>query len=402
MSTSRFKRSAVQAVLRELGPTFFTKEVSRHPAMLAAHPQQAQHSHYHAFVGKFLSRECDDVRIIEGQKHKQHGERWQNLLTGATVASTVVAEPSAQSFGAFDLGPQYSGDNAFTARVRRHMSWYRAAVLGVPCGTGPKSSDVSFYGNMLTRADGERGLNFLTPEIHRVALARAAEGGTVEPFRLMHNMLSSQPMCFNLFGPLVNDLDLATTLFRTLPELRVERVISVKLEYAPMPKGEYLGDKTTFDAIVVYKRTDGTCGFFGFETKLTDSFSAKHYDSPKYWRWLDGERSPFSSEVAAQQASTKHNQLFRDQLLAIAMRDHAQSPYVHGRLVLVGHPQDRSCAAAARQYRELLQPEEYTFLELTLDRLVEHWQRAPLDEARRAWLQAFRQRYLDLESSEAL
>ena len=29
----------------------------------------------------------------------------------------------------------------------------------------------------------------------------------VEPFRLMHNMLSSQPMCFNLFGELTLDLN---------------------------------------------------------------------------------------------------------------------------------------------------------------------------------------------------
>ena len=28
------------------------------------------------------------------------------------------------------IGPQYGGDSPFTARMRLHQSWYRAAVLG--------------------------------------------------------------------------------------------------------------------------------------------------------------------------------------------------------------------------------------------------------------------------------
>jgi len=64
-----------------------------------------------------------------------------------------------------DLGPQPASDNRFTARMRLHQSWYRAEVRGVPCGTGPKAGHTSHYGNMLRKEDGERGLNFLTPEI---------------------------------------------------------------------------------------------------------------------------------------------------------------------------------------------------------------------------------------------
>ena len=70
---------------------------------------------------------------------------------------------------------------------------------------------------MLTHADGERGLNFLTPHIFEVAKRRLAiKKGTIDPFRLFCNMLSSQPMCFNLFGPLVDDLELATHLVQLL------------------------------------------------------------------------------------------------------------------------------------------------------------------------------------------
>jgi len=61
------------------------------------------------------------------------------------------------------IGPQYPKDNSFTARMRFHQSWYRARVLKAPFGCGPKPSSKTEYGNMLTRLDGERGLNFSQP-----------------------------------------------------------------------------------------------------------------------------------------------------------------------------------------------------------------------------------------------
>jgi hypothetical protein len=47
------------------------------------------------------------------------------------------------------LGPQYSRDAPFTARMRRHQSWYRSSVLKAPFGVGPQSTSDTFYGNML-------------------------------------------------------------------------------------------------------------------------------------------------------------------------------------------------------------------------------------------------------------
>ena len=93
--------------------------------------------------------------------------------------------------------------------MRLHQSWYRHAVLGVPFGTGPRKTSKTHYGNMLDSLAADAGCNFLTPEIYELAKARAAEGrGAVEPFRLFRNMLSSQPMCINLFGFLATKYEL--------------------------------------------------------------------------------------------------------------------------------------------------------------------------------------------------
>ena len=300
-----------------------------------------------------------------------------------------------------DMGPQSSGDQPFTARMRLHQSWYRARVLKVPCGTGPGPASTTLYGNMLRPDDGDRGLNFLSPGIFNIVKSRLDDQrGAVEPFRLLNNMLSSQPMCFNLLGCLAGDLSLATAAFSALlGDGEVARVTQLLFEYAPEPQGEYLNDRTAFDAFVTYERPGGGLGFLGIETKLTEPFSQKHYDSPAYRRWVERPDSPWPSEAWGRMADIEHNQLWRDHLLAVAARRHPRSPYTAGRFALVRHSQDGDCARVAARYRVLLKDPDESFLDLPLDRLVDIWQRA-LPAGCSEWLAGLRLRYLDLGASD--
>jgi hypothetical protein len=374
--------------------------------MVASHPELASRPQYHSLVGSYLSSEIADVEKVDGSRNAR-GVRWLNRLSKSesvcdwTMSSAPIA--TAEAYPMHDsLGPQHAGDDPFTARLRRHMSWYRTRVLRVPCGVGPRAKSIARYGNMLAEADAARGLNFLTPEIHEVARARVREGkAAIDEYRLFHNLLSSQPMCFNLFGPLVQDRVLATTLLQALPEFEVARVLAVKLEFAPVPRDEYLGDRTAFDAFIDYERRDGSRAFLGIETKLTDKFSRKEYDTPSYRRWMVGQRSPFHADAGAQAARMAHNQLWRDHLLAIAMRDHARSPYQRGTFVLVRHPEDRGCESIVQAYQTLLVAGDTTFVDLPLSRLLDCWQSVAIEASRRNWLQSFRERYLDLHESEA-
>ena len=68
-----------------------------------------------------------------------------------------------------------------------------------------RSSGASAWKPPAPREVAQRnGLNFLDPRIHAYTAERAKavgdENGTLHEYRLMHNMLSSMPMCFNLFG----------------------------------------------------------------------------------------------------------------------------------------------------------------------------------------------------------
>lgn len=208
-------------------------------------------------------------------------------------------------------------------------------------------------------------------------------------------------MCFNLFAPLVRDPALATRLLRCIPGLQVEQVLAVKLEYAPRPAEDYLADGTSFDAFIEYRHVDGRRGFIGIETKLTDTFSPKVCDTPAYRRWMRGATSPWRPEAATRVAEVAHNQLWRDHLLAVALRDHASKRYAHGALMLVHHPLDRSCERIVAGYRQLLVDADASFLSISLDRLLASWLEVAGDGEHSAWLNAFHQRYLALEESEA-
>ena len=306
-----------------------------------------------------------------------------------------------ESDSLLSFGPQYKQDNKFTARMRLHQSWYRANVLKVPWGTGPGPKSTSEWGNMLTREDGAKALNFLTPQIFEVAKRRLAEKtGTVDEYRLLHNMLSSQPMCFNLFGPMVDDLNLATRVFRKIVPGGVDRVTKVAIEYAPEPAAEYLNDRTAFDAFAEFIRPDGSKGSLGIETKLTEPFSQKHYDTPEYRRWSNHPDSPWPEEAWPHLAEIGHNQLWRDHLLAVAMVMHPDLDYAWGGLMVVGHPDDAACTAAMETYGGLLKKGDDTLVNCPLDGVVSVVEGEVRNDSHQRWVAGFRKRYLDLSLSE--
>ena len=69
--------------------------------------------------------------------------------------------------------------------------------------------------------------------------------------RLFEDMLSSQPLCFNLFGELACDLGLATKVFGVLTKRRGLRVTGVDFEWSPgRGDARFTHDGSAFDVFV--------------------------------------------------------------------------------------------------------------------------------------------------------
>ncbi len=297
------------------------------------------------------------------------------------------------------------GDAHFTARMRLHQSWYRSNVLGIPPGKNPHA-DGRIDGNILGHESDEGGSNFLNREIREYAFRRRRENpGKIEPDRLRFNLLSSQPMCFNLFAPLHCRKEFAARLIGDLPGAPKDiREASVIVEYAPTKKW-HLGDETSFDAFVEYRRSDGREGFIGIETKLTEPFSGKEYKFKKYslWQsawgrwWIGGTEKDFEN--------IRFNQLWRNHLLAWSMiKGHGSEDlhlYDEGFCAVVHHEQDEDCTEAIAEYAKHLSPVgRETFLDWPLSTLIGTWRGLVEDPNDRKWIEDFSLRYLELEKSE--
>ena len=109
-------------------------------------------------------------------------------------------------------------------RARFHQGWWRAFVLNEPEGSNPADSKRNVCNTIW---GGETtSLNFLTPEaikaIDQTKIERKEyEAGLLNEDRLFNNLLSSQPLAFNFFGPLKQDLAFAKFVLEPFVSSRV-------------------------------------------------------------------------------------------------------------------------------------------------------------------------------------
>ena len=173
-------------------------------------------------------------------------------------------------------GNQCGSDNAFTRKARLLQSMYRVEI-GEEEGTGPTRASKRRYGNMISGGDVS-GKNFLMKETFEYAQKRVAEKSkneTIDGFRLFNNLLSSQPMAFNLFHPLMlllkqdpAKVTLAVrSVFRNFP---VFEVTEIGLEFIPTPIENYTKDKSAMDAYIRFVDNKGGKHIIAIETKYTD------------------------------------------------------------------------------------------------------------------------------------
>ncbi len=289
-------------------------------------------------------------------------------------------------------GPQHPGDDRLTVRLRAHQSWWRHERLGVVWGTNRQGIE---YGNYLSEADAGAGLNFLTPTIHRYAVARMRSGPGVDSFRCTRNLLSSQPMAFNLFGPLQDDPDLAVMLLDPLLPGGVTEA-QVDVEWAPS-RQTHLQDATSFDVVARYTTRDGWPAIAAIETKLSEPFSQRTYgvddDHAERYRAVASTSKMWIDPLAATLTDVRWNQIWRNHLLVESIRHH--EPGLLGCQVVVHHPDDTRCTTAIAGYTEHLTEADQSFRAFTLRDIVDAW-RPLVSGDDEQWLVDFTDRYLHL------
>lgn len=293
------------------------------------------------------------------------------------------------------------------ARYRRLQSWYRDVQLKAEPGTYPRGKDGAQVGaklelgSMLRNEDVavQEDLNFIDPaafeHAHRRIVEVPGENGTLDPMRLKHNLLSSMPLCFNLFGTLRAPDRRASflALFQEMFDPAAVAIDDVVCEWAPTEAQGNLKDRTAFDAVVFYRRADGPA-FLGVETKYTEPFSrttCKPASVSRYAEVTDTCGWFHDPAGAATRLNTPTaSQLWRNVLLAGALTTGGSKG--RGGVAVVALEGDNGAASAIDAITSELDPAAHDRLRsVTLERII---QAAPPEL--RGWADRFQRRYLDV------
>ena len=218
-------------------------------------------------------------------------------------------------------------------------------------------------GSRLTPEDAEAGRNFLTETIWRRvqaeldtnAQASGAERRVLQVDRLKANLLSSQPLCFNLFAELDEDRRLATRAFRLLWPTRVRDVQHVEFEWSPgRGDDEFLGNRSAFDVAVFHTKPDGGQGVLGIEVKYHENLKAEASEIRDVARAV-AEKAGLSVELADPEwERAPLNQFLLDHLLALSINKHPDQPYGDAEFCLIHPAGNLACANALATYRSRL------------------------------------------------
>ena len=176
-----------------------------------------------------------------------------------------------------NIGKQHKGDSKFVVKCRLLQSIYRVEI-GEDEGYIQRGSKRYFYGNYIMNGD-KTGKNFLEDYIFDYAKKRVNNRKhyeTINEERLFNNLLSSQPMAFNLFCPLIKMLEKdeysATDILRAaLPDYNINKVTKIDLEFIPDNFKELTNDLTAMDAIIEFTDNDGIPSFIAIETKYSEN-----------------------------------------------------------------------------------------------------------------------------------
>ncbi len=214
-----------------------------------------------------------------------------------------------------DIGNLYPADDKFRARARKHQAGYRAAVLHCPWDA---------YGNRLTEADGRALLNYYDKlGVREAKLARFPDYKAERDA----DMLRSEHIPFNLFGPLKTRPDLASCVLGEMVGRQLAEVLALEFEWAPAPARSYLNDRTSFDVYVCARDHRGHRVGIGLEIKYTERAYAigaterKRVNDPEstYWR-VTRASGAFVDASNRVLASDDLRQIWRNHLLGLAMR----------------------------------------------------------------------------------
>jgi hypothetical protein len=290
-------------------------------------------------------------------------------------------------------------DNQFQRRARLLQALWREE-MSLPIG----QHRGRLLGSRLAMPAAKDELsNYLTGTIREVVrrevLDSARRKGKLfgEP-RIWNDLLSSQPLCFNLFGELAENTELASSVLRRMTCGRIDRVTRIAFEHSP-GRGDpkYTGDRSAFDVFIEYATSEGLRGFAGIEVKYHEGLGDEPAPHRARYDEIAAAMGCFDAAAFDRLRRKPIQQVWRDHLLAGSLGLDRERGYADGFFAFLYPRENENCARAVEMYAACLTTET-SFAPWTLEGLV-----AAIEaEGGGAWIRTFARRYLWFERVDSL
>ncbi|MGH7438041.1 MAG: PGN_0703 family putative restriction endonuclease [Polyangiaceae bacterium] len=291
---------------------------------------------------------------------------------------TDAAAQAAHCWFNVDRVPRDPAATAWKRRARWGQAQWREsrgyAVGFEPYRGGPGAIPV---GSRLELAFARTsGANFVTPgalDAVRARLAAPERFQMLKQERLFADLLSSMPLCFNLFGDLAGDGEGARRAIRAWWPDAPSGAVSVRFEHSPGRRDPlFLGNHSAFDVAFDIDAGTGARAIVGVETKYHEHAVAEAAPKPAALaRYIEvAERSGvFAYRWRERIVGTDLQQIWLDHLLVLAMLQHPSKQWIWGRFILAYPAGNPSFASAVARYAAAL-ADRSTFGARTIEELL--------------------------------
>lgn len=300
-----------------------------------------------------------------------------------------------------EIGPQSKSDNKFVAKCRSHQSKYRCEILKEDFGYGPTENAKNKYGNMLINGE-KSGRNFISNTAFQYAIQRTLDKNinndlTIDNYRLFNNMLSSMPMCFNLFSDLRElltiDKILCTRVCKSLfKEINwISSVEYIGVEFIPTPIEKYTNDRTAFDALLIVKDEKGEKGLISIETKYTDLLGSNSSKNIERKNELIKRYKIFSSVIENDLKKNGYQQIYRNYLLTFAYaKDRKCDNFCN---IIISPTEDKVSKVELLELQNGLNKNKESIMKIDLDEFINRGISTDIDNIKKIYLK-LKRRYI--------
>lgn len=276
-------------------------------------------------------------------------------------------------------------DNEWQREARLRQALWRE-LQGLPIGEHRGRP----LGSRLGMPFAEQTLaNYLTDGIRSVVQSevRASEKLYRAP-RIYDDLLSSQPLCFNLFAELSLDLELASRVFVRLLGKEL-RVTAMEFEHSPgRHDPRFTNDGSAFDVFVAYQE-GGANRFLGIEVKYAENMDVAEARHRERYDDIADQSCIFHPQHRAKLRRRPLEQFWRDHLLACSVLLDERSGFEHGSFVVLYPEENEIVKSAVAEYRSCL-VNPATFASWTMEQVADALDAAAVGP----WVRELRARYL--------